>query len=101
MVDMICVTKKFNLRLALVCYKDYTGSQPNAHIQQFTDDKDEMKAHIQNLPPSERAGFTHGLADGLDLALKLVSNSGVKDSKCREDACKVCILLREYGLQHM
>lgn len=98
MVDMICV-RNLNFRLALVCYKDHSGpQQPNAHTQWFTKDKDDMKTHIRGLQPSERAGFTHGLADGLDLALTLASNSGGDDLKCRKDANKVCILLREYGL---
>ena len=97
MVDMIWMIKKFHFRLALVYYKDHTGSECNAYIQRFTNNKDEMKMYIRNLSPSDRAGLTHGLADGLELACKLAS-SGVEGSNCREDACKVCLLLREYGL---
>ena len=99
MVNMIC-EKKFDFRLALVCYKDHTTSPlPNAHTQWFTKDKDDMKTRIRGLQPSETVGFSHGLADGLDLALKLAINSGGDDLMCRKDASKVCILLREYGLK--
>ncbi|XP_078346074.1 uncharacterized protein LOC144631506 isoform X2 [Oculina patagonica] len=99
MVNMSCV-KNFNFRLALVCYTDHTTSlQPNAHHSQWlTKDKGNMKTCIHRLPPSESTGSSHGLADGLALALKLASNNDGDDSKCRKDANKVCILLREYGL---
>ena len=100
--------KGFHLRLALVSYQNHQKhpfgtrhSNPNinntVYTQNFTDSKERMKECIKNLRCFGKAGTTKGLADGLASALHL-SEADVDsdDSKCRKDAIKVCILLREY-----
>ena len=56
-----------------------------------------MKNCIKNLRCFGKAGTTKGLADGLAAALHLSkANVDSDDSKCRKDAIKICILMREY-----
>lgn len=101
--------KGFHLRLALVSYQNHQktsrfGMRSNnplinntVYAQNFTDDRKEMKDFIKNLRCFGKGGTTKGLADGLVAALRL-SETDVdnNNSKCRKDAIKMCILLREY-----
>ena len=96
LVEMICA-RDYYFRLALVWYDDHTQHHvPNAEVRWFTKEKDAMKSQIHILDESRRAGLTNGLADGLALARDLAINNDGDDLKCRKDANKVCILLREY-----
>ena len=112
LVDMIH-NRGLNLQMALVSYKDHPrqklflsrlGNSPGqsaekiAHCQGFTNEKDTMKTWIRELRGQGR-GSTRGLADGLEVALKLVvggSGGGVHEIKGRDDAIKICLLLRKY-----
>ena len=101
--------KGFHLRLALICYQNHQkhfrggmrsgNPQINStvHTQNFTENREEMKNSIQNLRCFGKKGTTKGLADGLASALGLSEADVDPDSsKCRWDAIKICILLREY-----
>ena len=91
----------FHLRLALISYQNHQSGDPRinntALIQKFTDRKDIMKETIESLRRLGRPGGTRGLADGLALAVQLSEvGSDSNNLKCRKNAIKVCILLREY-----
>ena len=99
----------FHLRLALISYQNHQrhprpgmrSGDPRinntALIQKFTDRKDIMKETIESLRRLGRPGGTRGLADGLALAVQLSEVGGDSNNlKCRKNAIKVCILLREY-----
>ena len=101
--------KGFHLRLALVCYQNHQrhfrggmrSGNPSinstVHTQNFTGNREEMKNSIKNLRCFGKGGTTKGLADGLASALQLSKDDVNPDSsKCRRDAIKICILLREY-----
>ena len=102
----------FHLRLALIRYQNHQrhprpgmrSGDPQinktALIQKFTDRRDAMKETIENLRRLGRPGGTRGLADGLALAVQL-SEVGDDDDKCRRNAIKVCILLRECKEIHL
>ena len=99
----------FHLRLALISYQNHQrlprpgmrSGDPQinntALIQKFTDKRDTMKETIESLRCLGRPGGTRGLADGLALAVQLSEVGGDSNNlKCRKNAIKVCILLREY-----
>ena len=73
------------------------NSTVQTHLN-FTENREEMKSSIKNLRCFGKAGTTKGLADGLASALQLSKAAVNPDSsKCRRDAIKICILLREYN----
>ena len=101
--------KGFHFRLALICYqnhqKHFRGGMRSGnptinstvHTQNFTENLEEMKTSIKNMRCFGKGGTTKGLADGLASALRLSEADVNPDSsKCRSDAIKICILLREY-----
>ena len=101
--------KGFHLRLALICYQNHQKQSrggmrsvkplinSTVHTQNFTENRKEIKNSIKNLRCFGKAGTTKGLADGLASALNLSKADVNPDSsKCRRDAIKICILLREY-----
>ena len=103
--------KAFHLRLALICYQNHQkqsrggmrsgkppiNSIPVIHTLNFTNNREEMKNSIKNLRCFGKGGTTKGLADGLASVLRLSEADDNPDSsKCRKDAIKICILLREY-----
>ena len=101
--------KGFHLRLALICYQNHQmhirggmrsgNPQINSTVytQNFTENREEMKNSIKNLRCFGKKGTTKGLADGLASAMRLSEAEINPDSsKCRKDAIKICILLREY-----
>ena len=101
--------KGFHLRLALICYQNHqkharggmrSGNpliNSTVHTQNFTENREEMKNSIKNLHCFGKKGTTKGLADGLAAALRLSeADVNPNGSKCRSDAIKICILLREY-----
>ena len=104
-VDRI-FSKPFHLRLALVSYQNHQlplrnqSGRPRinsvAHLQNFTDDKEKMKNYIKSLRCFGKRGNRKGLADGLALAVRVSEAVNGDDFKCRKEAVKVCILLREY-----
>ena len=102
--------KGFHLRLALISYRNHQkhprlgmrSGNPHinntAFVQNFTDKREVMKECINNLRCFGKGGRTRGLADGLASALCLIEAGNDSDNlKCRKDAIKVCILLREYN----
>ena len=107
MVGNIC-RKGLRFRLALISYQNHqqpsrrrTGHphvHSTAYLQNFTNDKEEMKNYIKSLRCFGKKGPRKGLADGLALAVRLSEDVAGDDSKCRKEAIKVCILLREYML---
>lgn len=104
-VDKI-FNKGLQFRLALVSYQNHPVSSRNqsgrphsnriAYLQNFTDDKEKMKNYINSLRCFGKRGVRKGLADGLALAVHLSQAVNDDDFKCRKEAVKVCILLREY-----
>lgn len=92
-----------HLRLALISYQNHPPlarmreghwhMNSTAYVENFTDDKEKMKRHIQELRCFGNRGSRRGLADGLALAVRLSKNDDGDDSKCRKEALKVCILL--------
>ena len=66
------------------------------------ENREEMKDSIKNLRCFGKGGTTKGLADGLASALQLSKDDVDPDSsKCRRDAIKICILLREYNKKNI
>ena len=104
-VDKI-FNKGLKFRLALISYQNHhlpsrnQSGRPHsnsiAYLQNFTDDKEKMKNYINSLRCFGKRGVRKGLADGLALAVCLSQAVNGNDFKCRKEAVKVCILLREY-----
>ena len=100
--------KSVHFRLAIISYQNHpnigrrgqTASGSNiASVYNFTDDKSKMKENINSLRCFGSSGSRRGLADGLALAVHLTNNNDDDDCnnyyKCRQEALKVCVLLRE------
>ena len=107
MVDTVS-KERAHFRLAIISYQNHpnigrrgqTASGSNiASVFNFTDDKSKMKENINSLRCFGNSGSRRGLADGLALAVHLSNNDDDDDCnnyyKCRREALKVCVLLRE------
>ena len=101
--------RSVHFRLAIISYQNHpnigrrgqtTSGSNIAVVVNFTDDKSKMKENINSLRCFGNSGSRRGLADGLALAVHLSNNDDDdcnNDYKCRREALKVCVLLREYA----
>ena len=94
LVNICCSKGDFDFRFALVDYRDHRPKTSIvARVQSFTSDVNKMKSYVKKLK-QRQIGDRKGLADGLALVLSLADYEN--DGKCREDAAKMCIVLRKY-----
>ena len=101
--------RNVHFRLAIISYQNHpnigrrgqtTSGSNIALVVNFTDDKSKMKENINSLRCFGSSGSRRGLADGLALAVHLSNNDDDDCNnyyKCRREALKVCVLLREYA----
>ena len=103
--------KSVHFRLAIISYQNHPYSRrsiqssfdraPASYVLNFTDDKGKMKEGINSLRCLKNSGSRSGLADGLALAVQLSNSDDGGDFKCREDALRICVLLRKYNVSFL